>query len=65
MLVPSPTSYSPDLNAIEHAFSKVKSVLKANEAEWTDLDTETAVVAAFNTITVSDCQNWISHCGYH
>ena len=45
--------YSPDLNAIEHTFSKVKSVLEANEAEWTDSNTETAVVAAFNTITVS------------
>ena len=40
--------YSPDLNAIEHTFSKVKSVLKANEADWNELDAETAVVADFN-----------------
>ena len=28
--------YSPDLNAIEPTFSKVKSVLKANEANWSE-----------------------------
>lgn len=56
--------YSPDLNPIEHAFSKVKSMLKMNEFNWSDLDTETAIIAAFNTITVEDCQGWISHCGY-
>ena len=56
--------YSPDLNAIEHTFSKVKSVLKSNEEEWSDLDTETAVIAAFNCVTIEDCQGWITHCGY-
>ena len=56
--------YSPDFNAIEHTFSMVKSVLKANEAEWSELDAETAVVAAFNTVTIQDCQGWITHCGY-
>lgn len=56
--------YSPDLNAIEHTFSKVKSVLKANEDDWSELDAETAVVAAFNCITIEDCQGWITHCGY-
>lgn len=56
--------YSPDLNAIEHTFSKVKSVLKANERDWSELDTETAVVAAFNCVTIEDCQGWIKHCGY-
>lgn len=56
--------YSPDLNPIEHAFSKVKSVLKLNECNWSSLDTETALIAAFNTISVEDCQGWITHCGY-
>jgi len=56
--------YSPDLNAIEESFSKVKSVLKANEDAWKDFDIETAVLAAFNTITPADCQAWIAHCGY-
>jgi len=56
--------YIPDLNAIEESFSKVKSVLKANEDARKDLDIETAVLAAFNTITPADCQAWIAHCGY-
>ena len=57
--------YSPDFNAIELTFSKVKSVLKNNEATWQDLDTETAVLSALNTVTPEDCQAWISHCGYN
>ena len=56
--------YSPDLNAIEHTFSKVKSVLKANEDNWSELDVETAVVAAFNCVTIENCRGWITHCGY-
>ena len=56
--------YSPDMNPIEHAFAQVKSVLKANEDTWKDLDIETIVTAALNTITPMDCRAWISHCGY-
>ena len=56
--------YSPDFNAIELTFSKVKSVLKRNECVWQDMDTETALLAALNTVTSEDCQAWISHCGY-
>ena len=56
--------YSPDLTPIELAFSKVKSVLKANESKWEDLEVETCLIAALNTITARDCQEWISHCGY-
>lgn len=56
--------YSPDFNAIELTFSKVKSVLKNHESAWQDMDTETAVLAAFNTVTPEDCQSWIEHCGY-
>ena len=57
--------YSPDFNPIEEAFSKVKSVLKANEKAWSNLDTETAVAAALNCITGEDCRSWCSHCGYN
>lgn len=56
--------YSPDFNAIELAFSKVKSVLKSNESAWEDMDTETAMISALNTVTAEDCQAWIDHCGY-
>ena len=52
--------HSPDLNAIEESFSKVKSALRANEEAWKDFDIETAVLAAFNTITPADCQAWLT-----
>ena len=56
--------YRPDLNPIEESFSKLKSVRKANEESLDYLDTETAVLAAINTITVHDCLQWITHAGY-
>ena len=46
--------YSPDLNLIEEAFSKVKSQLQSVE---TLDDTEAAVLASFATISVQDCRN--------
>lgn len=56
--------YSPDLNPIEEAFSKLKSVMKANEAAVDDFDTETMILTAINTITAHDCAQWIEHAGY-
>ena len=52
--------YSPDLNPIEEAFSKVKTELKRIELGGI-FDTETAVLASFGTITIDDCRGWISH----
>ena len=49
--------HSPDLNAIKESFSKFKSALRANEE---DFDIETAVLAAFNTITPADCPAWLT-----
>ena len=57
--------YSPDLNPIEEAFSKIKYVLKSNEKNWNGFDIETAVSAAFNCITSEDCQAWVAHSGYN
>jgi len=54
--------YSPDLNPIEEAFSKVNYVLKEN---WSCFNIEIAVSTAFNCITSEGCQGWISHCGYN
>ena len=48
--------YSPDLNPIEYLFSKVKSVLKANDQAWSDYTVQTAVTIAVNCITEEDCQ---------
>ena len=43
---------------IELAFSIGKILMKANE--HTCMNVETALLAAFATITPQDCQNWIS-----
>ena len=50
-------SYSPDLNPAE----EVKSIMKANEETLGYVDTQTAVLTAFNTITPHDCMQWITH----
>ena len=53
--------YSRDFNPIELAFSKVKYMIKAFETEMQIInDIETIVQLAFQTITVEDCENWIS-----
>lgn len=52
--------YSPDLNPIEHCFSKVKACLKNGDYN----DSETAVLSAFAWITAKDCENWINEV-YH
>lgn len=54
--------YSPDLNPIEMAFSKVKSNIKDLEDSLPNSDIETVMMKAFATITPQDCQGWISHC---
>jgi transposase len=55
--------YSPDLNPIEHVWSKVKALLRAAAARTFD-----AVVAAagdaLRAITPADCDGYFSHCGY-
>ena len=55
--------YSPDLNPIEEAFSKVKSNLKTEFEN--SLDIETLLLASFTSITPKDCQGWISHAGIY
>ena len=49
--------YSPDLNAIEEAFSSIKSYLKANEEvlQETD-DIEKVLAEAFASIPPEHCQ---------
>ena len=55
--------YSPELNPIEHVFSKVKAFLKANDLTYLSTYSPTTVVA-FCTITHEDCLSYIKHCGY-
>ena len=56
--------YSPDFNAIEECFSKVKSQLRAIHTTYQD-DLETSVLAAFSCVTAEDCKGWISSSGVY
>jgi transposase len=55
--------YSPDLNPIEEAFSKVKSFLRTAEPRTLDAHS-TAIWAALRTITPQDAAGWFAHAGY-
>ena len=57
------SDYSPDLNPIELAWSKVKTILRSHAARSYE-DLETAVVAALSAITCADIAGWFRHCGY-
>jgi transposase len=55
--------YSPDLNPIEMAWSKVKTILRSQAARtWDQLIR--AVVVALSAIRCSDIASWFRHCGY-
>lgn len=55
--------YSPDLNPIEHAWSKVKALLKKFEA-LTVAALDAAIAKATELITPEDARGWFEHCGY-
>jgi transposase len=56
-------AYSPDLNPIEMAWSKLKAFLRRTKARlWPAL--EQAVTKGLRTITTQDAQNWFRHCRY-
>jgi transposase len=55
--------YSPELNPIEEAWSKVKSILRTAKARVA----EALVLAlddALSAVTESDCAGWFTHAGY-
>jgi len=55
--------YSPDLNPVENAYSKLKAYLKKTEAR-TIPDLEGAVADALPQITSTDCRGYFSAAGY-
>ena len=56
-------AYSPDLNPIEEAFSKVKALLRRAEARTREALIE-ALGRALDAVTAQDARGFFGHCGY-
>ena len=56
--------YSPDLNPIEEAFSKVKGLLREAEVRTYEALVETSG-RALSAVTAQDALGYLEHCGYH
>jgi transposase len=56
-------SYSPDLNPIELAFSKLKTWVRQVAAR-TRVALDDAIAAALKTVTLQDVIGWFGHAGY-
>ena len=56
-------SYSPDLNPIEQAFSKIKNTLRKVGARTHETLVE-AMSWALGEVTPRDAAGWFDHCGY-
>ncbi len=57
-------SYSPDLNPIEEAFSKIKGFLRKAAARTKEALIE-ALGQALSAVTPRDARGWFKHCGYN
>lgn len=55
--------YSPDLNPIEEAFSKIKGILRKTEARTREVLVE-AMGPAISSVTDVDARGFFEHCGY-
>ena len=56
-------AYSPDLNPIEEAFSKIKGILRKAEARTREALVE-AIEVAISAVTARDARGFFKHCGY-
>jgi transposase len=56
-------SYSPDLNPIEEAFSKIKGLVREAEARTREALVE-AIGWALSAVTTEDIRGFFEHCGY-
>ncbi len=56
-------SYSPDLNPIEEAFSKIKALVRKEGARVREVLVE-AVGRALAAVTPEDAAGWFAHAGY-
>ena len=57
-------SYSPDLNPIEEAFSKIKNIVRKAGARTRQALVE-AIAKAISSLTLEDVAGWFAHCGYY
>lgn len=55
--------YSPELNPIELAWSKVKDLLRAAKAR-TIAELNAAINTAMRAVSTADASGWFAHCGY-
>jgi len=55
--------YSPDLNPIEQAFSKLKGLMRKAEARTREALIE-AMGRALSAVTATDASGFLGHCGY-
>jgi transposase len=62
-LVFLPAYYSPDLNPIEEAFSKIKNIVRSAGARTREALDE-VMGEALRAVTLEDVAGWFSHCGY-
>ncbi len=56
-------SYSPDMNPIEEAFSKVKTLLRKTKARTLQALFE-ATADAIGAVSAGDARGYFEHCGY-
>jgi transposase len=56
-------SYSPDLNPIEEAFSKIRGLVRKAEARTREALVE-AIGSALSAVTAEDVRGFFEHCGY-
>jgi transposase len=56
--------YSPDLNPIEEAFSKIKGILRRIGARTREALVE-AISEALSMVTTRDARGFFGHCGHH
>jgi transposase len=56
--------YSPDLNPIEEAFSKIKGILRRTGARTREALVK-AISEALSMVTAEDARGFFGHCGYH
>ena len=56
--------YSPDLNPIEEAFSKIKGILRKAETRTREALVEALGPPALSSVTEEDARGFFEHCGY-